>query len=169
MWLNKSLRHQSGITTVEFALIGSVLFVVLFGLIEFGRLLFTWNVLDEATRRAVRVAVVCPITAVGQQFARETGAFGGTLLPDFTEANIVLSYLQEDGITLAAATEDTYYVRARIATLADETAGLGTVYEHQMLIPFFNITLDADAFETTLPTESLGVHPDGAGSAPCGP
>ncbi|GGB88692.1 hypothetical protein GCM10011352_13390 [Marinobacterium zhoushanense] len=156
MNMNVSKQRQRGVTTVEFALVGSVLFIVLFGLIEFGRLLFTWNVLDEATRRAARVAVVCPVTAAGQQFAREVGAFGGTILPDFTEANILLSYLQEDGVTPATGTENTFYVRSAI-----------TDYTHQMLIPFFDITLDADAFETTLPAESLGVHPVAAGAAPC--
>ena len=149
--------RQQGIATVEFALIGSVLFVVLFGLIEFGRLMFTWNVLDEATRRAARIAVVCPVTNEGQAFARATGAFGGTLLPGFTEANIALGYWQEDGITPATATANTYYVSAGI-----------TGYTHQMLIPFFDITLDALRFETTLPAESLGVHAPGAGPAACG-
>ncbi|KEA65525.1 hypothetical protein ADIMK_0482 [Marinobacterium lacunae] len=152
----ENLKRQRGITTVEFALVGSVLFVVLFGLIEFGRLMFTWNVLDEATRRAARVAVVCPVNAAGEAFAKSTGAFGGTLLPNFTDANIAITYLREDGTTEADATENTYYVRSAI-----------TGYQHQMLIPFFDITLDALDFATTLPAESLGVHPDAAGAAAC--
>lgn len=149
-------QRQRGTTSVEFALVGTVLFMVLFGLIEFGRLLFTWNVLDEATRRAARLAVVCPVTAAGQAFAKDAGAFGGTMLPNFTAANIVLSYLQEDGVTPATSTADTYYVRSSI-----------TGYQHQMLIPFFDITLDSLGFETTLPAESLGVHPAAAGAPDC--
>jgi len=159
MVTSDSFLKQQGITTVEFSLVGTVLFIVLFGLIEFGRLMFTWNVLDEATRRAARLAAVCPATAAGQAFVRDRGAFGGELLPGFTEANIALSYWQEDGVTAATATENTYYVRAAIAN-----------YQHQMLIPFFDIediTLDALTFETTLPAESLGVHPAAAGAAPC--
>lgn len=153
----QSRFRQKGLTTVEFSLVGSVLFVVLFGLIEFGRMMFTWNVLDEATRRAARLAVVCPVTAAGQTFVRESGAFGGNLLPGFTEANIALSYWQEDGATPATSTQNTYYVRAAI-----------NGYQHQMLIPFFDITLNASAFETTLPAESLGVHPAAAGVPACG-
>ncbi len=147
--------HQQGLTTVEFSIVGMVLFMVLFGLIEFGRLLFTWNVLDEATRRAARLAAVCPITEASQDFIRDAGAFGGDMLPNFTAANIALSYWQDDG-SPATATQNTYYVRAEI-----------TGYQHRMLIPFFDINLDAWAFETTLPAESLGVHPTAAGPAPC--
>lgn len=157
MSLSCPLKRQAGLTTVEFALVGSVLFIILFGLIEFGRLMFTWNVLDEATRRAARLAVVCPVTASGQSFVREQGAFGGDILPNFSAANIALTYLQEDGTTLATATENTYYIRTAV-----------TGYQHQMLIPFFDITLDALTFETTLPAESLGVHPVAAGAPACG-
>ncbi|MBA4501417.1 TadE/TadG family type IV pilus assembly protein [Marinobacterium marinum] len=151
------LKRQQGLTSVEFALAGTVLFIVLFGLIELGRLLFTWNVLDEATRRAARLAVVCPVTTEGQLFAREQGAFGGTLLPQFTAANVAIRYLQEDGSTPATSTSNTYYVQSAIVG-----------YSHQMLIPFFDISLDALDFVTTLPAESLGVHPVAAGAPPCG-
>ncbi|GAA0702120.1 pilus assembly protein [Marinobacterium maritimum] len=153
----KKWKGQEGITTVEFALVGSLLFIVLFGLIEFGRLMFTWNVLDEATRRATRLAVVCPVTVAGQAFAREAGAFGGTILPNFTAENIAIRYLQEDGSTPATSTSNTYYVQSAIVG-----------YTHQMLIPFFDIQLDALDFATTLPAESLGVHPAAAGDPPCG-
>jgi Flp pilus assembly protein TadG len=152
-----SKHRQQGLTTVEFSLVGMVLFMVLFGLIEFGRLMFTWNVLDEATRRAARLAAVCPATTDGQNFVRNAGAFSGDILPGFTADNIALSYWQEDGLTAATATENTYYVRASI-----------TNYTHQLLIPFVDIDpMAALTFETTLPAESLGVHPADAGSAAC--
>ena len=155
--LKARYKRQQGLTTVEFALVGTVLFIVLFGLIEVGRLLFTWNVLDESTRRAARLAVVCPVTLAGQTFAKEAGAFGGNFLPNFTSANIAIRYLQEDGATPATDTSNTYYVQSAIVN-----------YTHQMLIPFFDIQLDALDFETTLPAESLGVHPFAAGDPPCG-
>lgn len=154
--------HQKGLTTVEFSLVGTVLFVVLFGLIEFGRLMFTWNVLDEATRRAARLATVCPLEnelTGGSAFARKEGAFSGDLLPAFTSENIWIEYLQQDG-SAATLTEDTFYVRASVVG-----------YTHQLLIPFFNLNLTpkGNEFETTLPAESLGVHPSAAGAAPCNP
>ena len=72
MKMQTQSRRQSGLVTVEFALIGAFFFLILFSIIEFGRLLFTWNTLDEVTRRAARLAAVCPI--------RGKGAGGGGLL-----------------------------------------------------------------------------------------
>lgn len=152
---NNSSRRQQGLTTVEFSLVGTALFMVLFGLIEFGRLMFTWNVLDEATRRAARLAAVCPVETGGNAYARAQGAFKGSMLPNFSSENVQVEYLEEDGTAMAEPnTEDTFYVRASI---------IG--YSHQVLIPFFDITLDALTFATTLPAESLGVIPASAANA----
>ncbi len=56
-----NIRWQRGTTTVEFAIIGVVMFSVLFGVIEVGRAMFVMNALGESTRRAARMAAVCPI------------------------------------------------------------------------------------------------------------
>ncbi len=53
--------QQTGLATVEFAIVGLLLFVVIFGVIEFGRALFVVNTLTDGTRRAARLAVVCPV------------------------------------------------------------------------------------------------------------
>ena len=54
--------RQRGTTTVEFAIVGTVLMVVVFAVIEFGRALFVINMLTEATRRGARMAAVCPVS-----------------------------------------------------------------------------------------------------------
>ena len=54
-------NRQRGITTVEFAIVGALLMMMLFGVIEFGRALFVANALVEGTRRGARIAAVCPI------------------------------------------------------------------------------------------------------------
>ena len=54
-------NSQQGTTTVEFAILASVLFVLIFGVIEIGRAFFVWNSLAEATRRGARIAAVCPV------------------------------------------------------------------------------------------------------------
>ena len=52
-------RHaQRGAAAVEFAIIAMLLFTVLFGIIEFGRLFYVINTVQEVTRRAAREAVV---------------------------------------------------------------------------------------------------------------
>ena len=56
-----SAKQQQGTTTVEFAIVGLVTLVLLFVVIEFGRIFFSLNVLDESVRRAARIAAVCPV------------------------------------------------------------------------------------------------------------
>ena len=51
-------RNEEGAAAVEFALIASLLFVVLFGIIEFGRLFNELEVLNSAAREGARVAAV---------------------------------------------------------------------------------------------------------------
>ena len=50
---------QTGTAIVEFAIIASVMLMILFGVIEFGRVMFVGNALAESTRRGARLAAVC--------------------------------------------------------------------------------------------------------------
>lgn len=54
-----SREKQRGAAAVEFALIATIFFGVLFGIVEFGRGLYVWNSVQEVTRYAAREAVVC--------------------------------------------------------------------------------------------------------------
>ena len=55
-------RHDlgdcSGATAVEFALLLPVFFAIVFGVMEFGRVLYTTHTLDNAVREGVRYAMV---------------------------------------------------------------------------------------------------------------
>lgn len=55
------MRNQKGQALVEFAIILPLLFMLIFGIFEFGRAMFIKNSLNNAARSAVRVAVVTPI------------------------------------------------------------------------------------------------------------
>lgn len=52
-------KHQKGTTAVEFAIVVALFLTVLLGILDFGRILFTWNAVGEATRWGARQAVVC--------------------------------------------------------------------------------------------------------------
>lgn len=55
-------NRTTGATTVEFAL-GLLIFLMLvLGIVDFSRMLFTWNAANEATRAGARYAVVCDDT-----------------------------------------------------------------------------------------------------------
>lgn len=138
-------RRQRGITMVEFSIIGVLLFMLLFGVIEFGRLLSTFATLSESTRRAARLATVCPVNDPG---ITNTGRFGN--LPGFTSSNLQIQYLKSDGTVLPSPAGSDYpsiqYVRVRV-----------TGYSISLAIPLINPNITAPAFPVTLPRESLGV------------
>ncbi len=98
---------QGGAAAVEFALVSLLFFTVLFGILEFGRMLFIYNTLQEVTRRGAREAVV---RWVDQGSAIKTLAlFGGATLPagpEITADNIRIEYLDKDGIVVAALPTD---------------------------------------------------------------
>jgi TadE-like protein len=57
----KSVRlrqSETGTTVAEFAMVALIFFIMIFGIIEFGRLLYTHNALADATRRGARYAVL---------------------------------------------------------------------------------------------------------------
>src|SRR3954451_12155333 len=51
-------RRRRGQALVEFALVLPVLLLILFGIIDAGRLIFTYNTISSAARNAARVAIV---------------------------------------------------------------------------------------------------------------
>lgn len=54
----RSLRSEAGAAAVEFALIASVLFMLVFGIIEFGRIFSELEVMNSAAREGARAAAV---------------------------------------------------------------------------------------------------------------
>lgn len=138
-------HRQRGTTTVEFAIVGAVALALIFTVIEFGRILFTLNVLDEGVRRATRIAAVC---AVGDAAIADAAVF--VSLPRLTTTNVVTEYLDDGGAALGDPAGADYplikFVRVRIVN-----------YAFPVAIPFMATTFAAPEFSSTLPRESLGV------------
>lgn len=146
-------RHQSGTTTVEFAIVGAVALTLIFVVIEFSRILFSLNVLNEGVRRATRVAAVC---AVGDAAIADAAVFVN--LPRLTTANVVTEYLDDNGAPLGDPAAADYsaikYVRVRIAN-----------YGFPVALPFIATWFAAPQIVSTLPRESLGVPKFGVAPA----
>jgi Flp pilus assembly protein TadG len=53
-------RGERGTSVAEFAMVALLFFTLIFGIIEFGRMLYTHNALADATRRGARYAVLHP-------------------------------------------------------------------------------------------------------------
>jgi len=56
-------RRARGATMVEFALVLVLFLTFTLGILDFGRMLFTWSAANEATRAGARYAVVCDDTS----------------------------------------------------------------------------------------------------------
>lgn len=136
----------------EFAIIAVVFFMIIFGIIEFGRLFYTHNALTDAARRGARYAVlhreidmacvkkvvvfgeanVHPITCI------ETGP---PLINGLTTTNVVVTYTPGFGTNLGTATVEI------------------TNYTFNLSIPFARQTLTMPKYVTTLTAESAGRIP----------
>ena len=145
-----SACRQHGTTTVEFAIVGVVALLLLFTVIEFSRILFTLNMLDEGVRRGARVAAVCD---VGDAAIADATAF--VRLPGLTTSNVVTEYLGDTGNTLADPSGADY---PSIASVRVRIVG----YSFPVALPFIAATFAAPVISATMPRESLGVPYFGA-------
>jgi hypothetical protein len=153
---------QTGVTTLEFAIVGATVLLVLFGVIEMARAVFVLNALGETTRRAARMAAVCP---VGDPAITEVALFNAPgdgmstrIVRGLGPGNIAVEYIAGDGAAIADPVADfgqIRFVRTRVVN-----------FQHQMLIPFADYLFTTPEFATTLRRESLGVPRAGA-IVPC--
>jgi hypothetical protein len=154
-------RDQAGATTLEFAIVAAVMFMLLFGVIEFGRALFVANALDEGTRRGARMAAVCPVgdpvPARATILADSNGA--SMIAPDLTTANVAIAYLDVNGAPVANPAANLLAIRYVRASIVD--------YRQQLLIPFIMPSFLMPSFAATLPAESLGYGPTPQAFVPC--
>ena len=152
---------QKGATTVEFAIVASVMLMILFGVIEFGRVMFVGNALAESTRRGARLAAVCPVgDPMPAQAAILAGADGVSLIDaDLTVANVSIAYLDVNGAPVANPAVNLAAIRYVRTSIVD--------YQQQMLIPFIMPSFLMPSFAATLPAESLGYGPTPQAFVPC--
>lgn len=145
------MNKMRGLYTVEFAIVASILMILLFACIEFGRGVYTFAALNEGTRRAARLAAVCPINDPAI-----AGAVNFLGVPGFNNANVSVTYLDINGASLGAtpALGNVAYVRVSVVG-----------YTLPLAIPFVTPTLISPPFTVTLPAESLGLSNIGVSTA----
>ncbi|PCJ46556.1 MAG: pilus assembly protein TadE [Moraxellaceae bacterium] len=154
----RSLTGQGGLATVEMAIVGSLFFIILLGIIEVGRLMFSWNALNEVTRRGARLAAVCSVNDT--EAVRNAAIFNGEVIAGLTPEDVIITYLDTAGAPVVDTNTnfgDIIFVRVSIADS----------FQYRLLIPFYYGWLNAPAFSTTVVAESLGVSPPGAGTPTC--
>ena len=138
-----SYFKQKGVATVEFALIASLLFSLLFGVIEMGRILYYMNSAAEATRLGARVAVVCDMIDPKKPADPTLKAITTrmqSMLPILAPSNIKIDYFPKKSLCTQATCES---VKVTINLTVNT------------FIPFIPFTLNMPPYSTTLPRESL--------------
>lgn len=95
----KRKSRQSGATVVEFALIVMVFLAFLFAIIEFARIMFLFNTLQEVTRRAASAASVSDssnatvMDAVRQYAIFRSSPGGLIMMNELTDRSVRIDYL----------------------------------------------------------------------------
>lgn len=165
MMKNYSRRQrQQGAAAVEFAIIALLLFTILFGILEFGRLFYVYNTVQEVTRHAAREAVVRWVDNSSTSPAKVLAIFGGASLPagaEITTANIDIQYLTASGAVpspFPASAADNIAACLTGATgciALVQVSIVGASYAPMVgLFPFLNLPIPAST--VTMPAESLG-------------
>ncbi len=165
-----SRQKMRGVYVVEFALIGLLLFIVLLGVLEMGRLLFTFNTLEESVRRGARLAVVCniqdPVILQRAVFA-ESGGTASTLIGNLQATQLQINYLDEDGRVITGLSGTAPAVSAgdfgniRFIEVRIEN------FQFNLLIPIVGGGITLQTFRSVLPRESLGRYPEGPEITKC--
>jgi Flp pilus assembly protein TadG len=84
-------RHERGQALVEFALVLPVIVVIVLGLLDLGRAVYSYNTLAQSARQAARVAIVNQVTSAVRSQAIASGATLG-----LTAANVDVCFKTGD-------------------------------------------------------------------------
>lgn len=137
--------NERGSTLVEFAIGVTVFVTAMFGVLEFGRLLWVHNALTDAARRGARYAVmhsqsdaasVKNIVVYG-----DAAGSGQPMVENLSTTNVEVNY---DNFGLNDGT-----VSVTI-----------TNYQFQFVMPILGTTITMPGYTTTLTGESAGYLPD---------
>lgn len=142
--IKNNKNKERGSTLVEFAIGVTVFVMAMFGVLEFGRLLWVHNALTDAARRGARYAVLNssenPDAVKNIVVYGNVGGTGQPMVNDLTIDNVVVDY---NGFGLNTGT-----VSVSI-----------TNYEFEFVIPIIGTTITLPSYRTTLTGESAGFEP----------
>ena len=157
-------KKQRGSTVAEFAIVASVFFMMIFGIIEFGRLLYTHNALTDAARRGARYAalhqesITCVknVTVYGEtHVAPGTCApTGPPLINGLSDTNVTVTYEGADLDDNPTTPQTSYGMNLGTATVEIEN------FTFDLNVPLFQFRVNMPNYATTLTAESAGEAPD---------
>lgn len=157
-------KEQRGATVAEFAIIASVFFMMIFGIIEFGRLLYTHNALTDAARRGARYAALHPesltcvknVTVFGEKHIDPVtcAPMGPPLINNLSDTNVRVTYVGADLDDNPGTPQTAYGMNLGTATVKIEN------FTFDLNVPLFQFRVNMPTYTTTLTAESAGLEPD---------
>lgn len=166
--MKMNFNSQRGLTIIEFTLIAWGLFVLMFFAFEVGRYMFTMQMLNEMTRKAARLAVVCSIE--DQYDIRDLAEVKENRPTGFVADNLLIDYVDINGAVVSVAGFSGMDEDAKNLVLSQIKFVKTEISEYQFrFMPLLNFLGDSGAinvptFRTLLPTESLGIVRPNSGS-----
>jgi Flp pilus assembly protein TadG len=160
-------QNERGTTVAEFAVVALLFFTIIFGIIEFGRLLYTHNALTDATRRGARFAVTHKESAVAD--VKNEVVYGSKATYDDKKkptspplingltvdmVEVVYTGIDKDGDP--KTTGDYTAFGSNLGTATVRIKG----YQFYLSIPVIGRNITLPTYEVTLPAESAGEIPD---------
>jgi Flp pilus assembly protein TadG len=142
-------KSERGAALVEFSICATLFLTVIFGVLEFGRLLWTHNALTDATRRGARYATnqtradlsASVMQKLQNKMLYDTETAGTTpLVNGLKPEQIKVSY-------------DNYGIGKGSVTVKIEG------YQFNFVIPLLGAKINMPQYSTTLPAENAGTIP----------
>ena len=156
-------KEQRGATVAEFAVVASVFFMMVFGIIEFGRLMYTHNALTDAARRGARYAALHPesltcvknVTVYGEKHIDPVtcAPMGPPLISNLSDANVRVTYVGADLDDDPSTPQTDYGMNLGTATVKIEN------FTFDLSVPLFQFRVNMPTYTTTLTAESAGLEP----------
>lgn len=178
----KSVAAQQGAASVEFALVALLFFALMFGVIEFGRVIFLWNTVQEVTRHAARDATVSNFKdAAAMDQVKQNAIFrstpgplilGGVIDDTYVRINYLNASLNEVDTSLTCSPlnvsnclsdpNGANCIRFVQARLCQPGGGACAAVPYTpmvtLLAPFFT-AVTVPPSQVVMPAESLGYRP----------
>jgi len=164
-------KSEQGTSMAEFAVIATFFLMLIFAIIEFGRLMYTYNALADATRRGARYAVLHHQTAKNGEpdpitCAKNVVVYGETNLNSATCAptgSALINGLTTSNVSVVYEGADADNDPNTPPTAYGMNLGTVTVtisnYNFTLSIPVVSRTVTMPPYRTTLTAESAGEEP----------
>jgi hypothetical protein len=147
-WATKGVKGSS---IAEFAVVAGVFFMIIIGIIEFGRLFHTHNALTDATRRGARFAV---LRQQDVACVKNAVVYGETHLDaNCTPVTGASPLIHGLSVSHVSVSYDAFELNKGTATVSI------TGYTFTLGIPFLHRNLAMPSYAATLTAESAGIKP----------